>query len=211
MSALGDVLLIVFAYFLFGLLHSLLASRKLKKKIASEYGDYIAFYRMFYNVVSFFSFMLLLEFVPKPDIIIYDLNRPFDIIIFVLQIISLIFLIWSFTNFDLLEFLGIKQIIRWYNGTYSREDLDEKGTLVTKGLYKISRHPVYLFTILFLGLRPQMDLFYLVSFVCISAYFYLGSVYEERKLLERFGPDYAAYKKKVSRIIPFKFKWKNNT
>ncbi|HEX2869208.1 MAG TPA: NnrU family protein [Ignavibacteriales bacterium] len=211
MSLLGDVVVIVFAYFLFGLVHSLLASRKLKTIVAEKYGDYVAFYRMLYNLVSFFLFMLLLEFVPKPDIIIYDLNTPFDIIIFVLQIISLIFLIWSFTSFDLLEFLGIKQIIRWYNGTYSAEDLDEKGTLVTSGLYKISRHPVYLFTILFLGLRPQMDLFYLVSFVCISAYFYAGSVYEERKLLEKFGSEYAVYMKRVSRIIPFKFKWKNQT
>lgn len=211
MSAFWDVVVIVFAWFLFGLVHSLLASRKLKKTFAEKYGDYIAFYRMLYNVVSFFSFLLLLEFVPKPDRIIYDLNAPFDIIIFVLQIISLICLIWSFTNFDLLEFLGIKQILRWYNGVYSVEDLDEKGTLVTSGLYKISRHPVYLFTILFLGLRPQMDLFYLVSFVCISAYFYVGSVYEERKLLERFGSEYAGYKKRVSRIIPFKFKWKNQT
>ncbi|MGE5429763.1 MAG: methyltransferase family protein [Syntrophomonadaceae bacterium] len=209
MSLIGDVAAIVLLYFLFGLVHSLLASRKLKKRIAEKYGDYIAFYRLFYNAVSFFSFMLVLEFAPKPDRIIYDLNAPFDMIIFVLQIISLAFLLWSFTHFEVMEFLGIKQIIRWYNGNYSPEDLDEKGTLVKKGLYKISRHPVYLFTILFLGLRPQMDLFYLVSFICISAYFYAGSVYEERKLTERFGQEYTDYKGRVSRIFPLKFKWKN--
>ncbi|MCU7511976.1 MAG: isoprenylcysteine carboxylmethyltransferase family protein [Ignavibacteria bacterium] len=209
MSLFRDVIVIVFSYFLFGLVHSVLASRKLKKLFAEKYGDYIAFYRLTYNVVSFLSFMLLLEFVPKPDSIIYDLDAPYDIIVFVLQVISLAFLIWSFTHFDLMEFLGIKQIVRWYNGNYSAEDLDEKGTLVTKGLYKISRHPVYLFSILFLGLRPQMDLFYLVSFICLTAYFYLGSIYEERKLTERFGQEYTNYKGRVSRIFPLKFKRQN--
>ncbi|MCU7495237.1 MAG: isoprenylcysteine carboxylmethyltransferase family protein [Ignavibacteria bacterium] len=209
MSLIWDVFAIVLLYFLFGLLHSYLASRKLKKKIADRYGDYIAFYRLFYNLVSFLSFMLLLEFAPKPDRIVYDLSTPFDIIVFSLQALSLVFLIWSFTEFDLLEFLGIRQIIRWYDGTYSKEDLDEKGTLVTKGLYKLSRHPVYLFTMLFLGLRPQMDLFYLVSFLCLTAYFYAGSVFEERKLVERFGQEYKDYKRRVPRILPLKFKWKD--
>lgn len=206
MSLFGDVIAIVFAYFLFGLVHSVLASRKLKKLVAEKYGDYIAFYRLFYNVVSLLSFLLLLEFVPKPDKVIYDLKAPYDIIIFVLQIISLGFLIWSFKHFDLMEFLGISQIVRWYNGNYSAEDLDEKGTLVTKGLYKVSRHPVYLFSILFLGLRPQMDLFYVVSFICLTAYFYVGSIYEERKLTERFGTEYTIYKQRVPRIFPLKFK-----
>jgi protein-S-isoprenylcysteine O-methyltransferase Ste14 len=37
--------------------------------------------------------------------------------------------------------------------------------------------------------------------VC-TAYFYLGSIPEERKLLQEFGADYARYQQTVPRLIP---------
>jgi methanethiol S-methyltransferase len=140
---------------------------------------------------------------PKPYLVVYDLPNPFDLIILVPQFISLAGVLWSLRYFSLSEFIGVSQVIRWKNKEYNENDLDEKLTLRIEGPYKYSRHPLYFFIIAYLLFRPAMDLFYFVFFICISSYFYIGSIYEEKKLIETFGNEYRQYMKSVPRIIPF--------
>jgi protein-S-isoprenylcysteine O-methyltransferase Ste14 len=197
-----NVLLIIIFFALFAFSHTWLASNKLKLKLAESIGEKIAFYRLFYNLSSllFFGFFYILS--PKPDIIIYDLQFPYDIITFALQVLSLAGFYWASRSINLNEFLGIAQINRFINKEYNPSDLDEKQEFNNTGAFKFVRHPIYLFSILFLGLRPTMTLFYLIMFLCIVAYFYVGSIFEERKLVERFGEKYLEYQKIIPRIFP---------
>lgn len=204
MRALLDGLIIVFLFALFGYLHTLLASLKIKTLAEKKFGDKIAFYRLAYNISSLFFFYLIYEIAPKPDYYLYDLNPPFDLLILIPQFISLAGLVWTVMYIDGKEFLGLSQISRWRKGVYDINDLDETSEFRINGPYKFSRHPVYLFTILFLLFRPQMDFFYFIAFLCISAYFYVGSIYEEKKLTKKFGEAYINYQKSVPRILPIK-------
>ncbi len=200
-----DILLIISAFTLFGLIHSFLASPRFKNKLVKEAGTYIAFYRLIYNLISIFFFYLMYELLPHPDFTIYDLPTPWDLIILIPQFASIAGIIWTLRYFSSMEFLGINQAVRWFKGEYKTDDLDERLTLRIEGPYKFSRHPLYFFTILFLLFRPVMDIFYLTFFLCIVAYFYAGSFFEEKKLIETFGEEYAEYKKSVPRIFPLKF------
>ncbi|MFA3783669.1 isoprenylcysteine carboxylmethyltransferase family protein [Melioribacteraceae bacterium 4301-Me] len=204
MSFLLDVLLIILLFTFFGFSHTFLASNKVKRLIAQRAGNLIAFYRLFYNISSLIIFMFVYFEAPKPDIIIYDLHYPYDIITFAFQIISLFGLLWAARSVDVTEFLGVAQIKRYLNKEYNAEELDEIQRFNTKGAYKYMRHPIYFFSILFLSLRPTMDLFYLVMLICIIIYFYVGSIFEEKKLVEKFGDEYIEYQKRVPRIIPIK-------
>jgi protein-S-isoprenylcysteine O-methyltransferase Ste14 len=100
------------------------------------------------------------------------------------------------------EFLGISQIKRYLKNSYNIEELDEHSTMVIKGPFKYTRHPIYFFSICFLTLRPVMDLFYLILLLCIIIYFYIGSIYEEKKLIEKFNGKYEDYQKRVPRMVP---------
>ena len=200
-----NILEVVFLFIGFAFSHTWLASRKLKTSLAEKIGNKIAFYRLFYNFSSLLFFVVFYELSPKPDVIIYDLQYPFDIITFALQILSLSGIIWAARAIDVKEFLGISQIERYLDGCYSIQDLDEKQKLSISGAFKIVRHPIYLFSILFLGFRPQMNLFYLIMFLCIVIYFYVGSIYEEKKLIEVFGNNFLEYQKRVPRLFPIKF------
>jgi len=53
--------------------------------------------------------------------------------------------------------------------------------------------------------RPTMDLFYVVFFLCLVIYFYIGSYFEEEKLAKHFGEIYTDYKKSVPKIFPVNF------
>jgi len=206
MSLLLDVSVILILFSLFAVSHSILASSKIKRNLVESIGEKIAFYRLFYNLSSLLIFLFIYELSPKPDLLIYDLKFPFDIMIFVLQIISALGFLWAVSLINVREFLGITQIQRYLKHEYKIAEMDEHMELVIKGPFKYSRHPIYLFSIMFLGLRPTMDLFYLMFYLVIVLYFIIGSYFEERKLVERFGQIYINYQKEVPRIIPIKFR-----
>lgn len=199
-----DILVITIIFALFSFSHTFLASTKTKKKLATKLGDKIAFYRLFYNISSIILFLFVYVIIPKPSAIIYDLQFPFDLVIFVVQIVSIFGLLWGISKVNLREFLGLAQIQRYSENRYNINELDEKLEFIIEGPFKYSRHPIYLFTILFLALRPTMDLFYLVFFLNILLYFYIGSYFEERKLVEIFGERYINYQKSVPRMFSFK-------
>jgi protein-S-isoprenylcysteine O-methyltransferase Ste14 len=203
MNYVFDVIFIVILFAIFGYTHSLLASLKIKIWFRKTLGDLIAFYRLFYNLVGLLSVYLIYELSPKPHIIIYDLPNPYDLIILIPQLLSLAGVFWAFKYICFKEFLGLDQIKRFFEKRYTTE-LDEEFTLRIEGPYRYSRHPVYFFSITFLLFRPVMDLFYLTFFICIVAYFYIGSYYEEKKLVRQFGEIYENYKKEVPAIFPFK-------
>ena len=203
MGVFFDVLIIIILFALFGYTHSLLASEKVKIKFKKVFGDLIAFYRLLYNIITIASLYLIYILSPKPRITIYDLQNPFDIIILVPQFLSLAAVLWAFKYICFREFLGLDQIKRFIDKQYTTE-LDEDYTLRIEGPYKYSRHPIYFFSITFLLFRPTMDLFYLTFFLCTVAYFYIGSYFEEKKLVRQFGELYEDYSTKVPRIIPYK-------
>ena len=201
MSLTLDVLIIVLLFTIFAAIHSFLATIENKKRFKESFGNLIAFYRIGYNIFSLLSFYVIFLLSPKPHIIIYDLPNPYDLLILIPQLLSLAGLVWVFRYICVKEFLGISQVKSYFQKNYTAE-LDEELTLNIGGPYKYSRHPVYLFSILFLLFRPVMDLFYLTFFMCLVAYFYIGSYYEEKKLIRNFGEEYIKYREKVSRIFP---------
>lgn len=203
MKPVLDVSIIVLLFAVFGYTHSLLASEKVKIQFKKIFGELIAFYRLLYNFNSLLSVYLIYELSPKPHIIIYDLPKPYDLIVLIPQFLSLVGVFWVFKYICFKEFLGLDQIKRFIEKRYLTK-LDEEFTLRIEGPYKFSRHPIYFFSITFLLFRPVMDLFYLTFFICIVAYFYIGSYYEEKKLVRQFGEVYEKYKKEVPRIFPIK-------
>jgi protein-S-isoprenylcysteine O-methyltransferase Ste14 len=201
MSYVIDVLIIVLLFLVYSVVHSYLASFEVKASIKKNFGSLMAFYRLAYNIFAIISLYIIYEVSPKPHLIIYDLPKPFDIIILVPQSLALIGIFWAFKYICAKEFLGLNQVKRYFNKNYNSE-FDEELTLTFSGPYKYTRHPVYLFSILFLAFRPAMDLFYLTFFLLAVVYFYIGSVYEEKKMTVHFGNDYIKYQKAVRRIFP---------
>jgi len=198
-----DVAIIILLFGIFGYIHSLLASEKVKIQFKKMFGELIAFYRILYNIFTVISLYIIYLVSPTPHLVIYDLQYPYDLIILIPQFLSLVAIIWVFKYICFKEFLGLDQIIRFIEKRYTTE-LDEEYTLRIEGPYRYSRHPIYFFSITFLLFRSTMDLFYLTFFICMVAYFYIGSYYEEKKLVRQFGEVYNSYKKEVPRIIPFK-------
>lgn len=205
MNYVVEVFVLIILFALYGFIHSVLASEKVKIFFKKTFGKLIAFYRLVFNLFSFVGLYLIWDLAPHPTLQIYKLPPPYDYLVLIPQLISLAGIMWSFKYVCFKEFIGLNQIDRYFKNEYSDNELDENYTLRIEGPYKYSRHPIYFFSIIFLMFRAEMNLFYLTMFISFTLYFYIGSYYEEKKMVRLFGDDYRDYQKKVPGIFPIKF------
>lgn len=78
--------------------------------------------------------------------------------------------------------------------------------LITSGMFKFSRHPIYTGIILFLfgyGFFHNSNS-KLILAVFLVALFYVKTIYEEEQLVKKFA-NYSDYKKTVNRFFPTTF------
>ena len=206
MNYFFEVLTLIILFSLYGFIHSVLASERVKIFFKKVFGKPIAFYRLLFNIFSFIGLYIIWDLSPHPSLQIYKLPNPYNYLVLIPQMLAIAGIIWCFKYISFKDFLGLNQIDRYLKNEYKDDELDENYTLRIEGPYKYSRQPIYFFSIVFLLFRPEMNLFYLTVFTSFTAYFYIGSYYEEKKMLRLFGDEYRNYQKKIPRIFPIKLK-----
>ncbi len=181
----------------FAVLHSFTAATFFKNRAYSFIEPRV--YRFLYTTVSVLTVLPILylwfngrgEFLP-----LYRIGFPYVLVSLGMIIAGGVFILNSFIQIDLLEFIGVKGV--------SKKSIT-KGGLITDGVYGVTRHPLYLGGMLILWSNPEMRLIDLVVVSLFSLYFVLGGILEERKLESEFGEDYREYKKSVSMFLPVKW------
>lgn len=84
--------------------------------------------------------------------------------------------------------------------------LKTKGRLITTGIYKFIRHPLYLSNgLLAVGLAIFFRSWYAFLFSIFYMFLFLPIIYfEEKDLLKKYGKEYIKYKKKIKwKMIPW--------
>ena len=199
-----DIVIISFLFGVYALQHSLFSTLTLKNLVRSRFPNLFSFYRLAFNILQFSLFILLWIYIPKPNDIIWQLDGWLLVLARTSQLLAIAGLVAALFQFNKNEFLGLAQVRRYFKNHQAAER-DENYQLSTHGPYAFSRHPIYLFTILVVLFEPTMTLFKLLLLIWLAGYFYIGSFFEERRLVREFGPVYLSYQKEVSRIIPFKW------
>lgn len=91
------------------------------------------------------------------------------------------------------DFLGISQF---------RSAIAKPRTLVTSGWYGRVRHPLYLYSSLFLLLNPVMTAQWLLLTIFSVVYFIVGGMIEEHRFMKEFDDEYRKYRQRVPFMIP---------
>lgn len=186
---------------LWGIIHSLLASVGFKNFLRSALGEgFMKSYRLLYNLFAVISFApILYLMITLPDQPLYQVPRPWSYLMRAGQGISALLLLAAVLQTDMLAFVGLRQLV----------EEEKMSALVTAGLYRLVRHPLYTFSLLFLWLSPSMSLNSFVVYVALTLYILIGIIFEERKLLREFGQQYASYRAVTPMLIPG-LKWGGN-
>jgi len=187
-----SIFILLLALAIWGVVHSFLASHLAKDLFRLKMGS-MDFYRLAYNIFAAISFLPILYLMATlPNQLVYEVPSPWNLVMFGGQLLSIILLGIAFLQTDSLSFVGLRQLF----------EKEESGALVIHGMYKIVRHPLYTFSLLFLWLTPTVSQNSLTVYIGSTLYILIGAYFEERKLLREFGEAYAAYKKSTPMLIP---------
>ena len=187
-------MLLVGGVILWGAVHSALASQPAKDAWAHLFGASPArFYRLGYNVFACVSFVpiayMLLTF---PDHTLYRAPSLLAGAMRVGQVIAAVALLNTLRHTDALSFAGVRQLI----------ETERPSRLITHGLYRYVRHPLYTLGLLILWLQPSMTANTLAVFGAMTVYLLVGASLEERRLLREFGDAYRDYRQSTPMLLP---------
>jgi protein-S-isoprenylcysteine O-methyltransferase Ste14 len=193
------------AMLFFAIVHSLTAGSGLKNILAKILGEAAAagWYRVTYNLISAFTLIpvgVLLFWLPDEGL--YQVGVPFNSILRVLQVLSIGGAAVSLVSTDLWRFAGLSQAL----GHLSGNPIDSSSeNLTVTGMYRLVRHPLYLFSLGFLWFSPRLTWNGLFCNVAATLYFVIGSVVEEKRLEKQFGAVYRDYRKSIPWLLPIRF------
>jgi protein-S-isoprenylcysteine O-methyltransferase Ste14 len=187
-----SIFILLLALAIWGVVHSFLASHLAKDLFRLKMGG-MDFYRLIYNVFSAISFLPILYLMATlPNRLVYEVPSPWNLVMFGGQLISALLLLVAFLQTDSLSFVGLRQLF----------EEEKSGALVTRGLYRVVRHPLYTFSLLFVWLSPTVSQNSLTVYIGATLYVLAGIYFEERKLLREFGDAYAEYKQSTPMLVP---------
>ena len=180
---------------LWGVVHSVLASIEAKEWARRALGDVVMrYYRFGYNIFSVASFIpILWLMVLLPDRVLYQIPFPWVLLSSVGQVAAVVLLVVGVLQTDTLSFVGLRQLF---------EGDERPSHLVTRGLYRWVRHPLYTAGLLFIWLTPIMSQNSLVITIAATVYINVGAIFEERKLKREFGAAYVEYKAVTPMLVP---------
>ncbi len=190
----------------FGVIHSLLASHAAKQFAQRLMGVNVATatYRLVFNVLAVATILPALYLVFRlPDRELYRYPAPWDSVAIGLQVLAALGLLYSVYQMDAWFFLGLRQLGEPPQlGVRYSIDSTSTPQLVTNGLHRLVRHPLYTTSLLALYLASPMSLNWLAFAISCNVYFFAGSIFEERKLVREFGTAYRVYQQRVPRLLP---------
>ncbi|HRQ37899.1 MAG TPA: methyltransferase [Chloroflexota bacterium] len=198
-----SILFFALLFISWAVLHSLAAAVGLKRLFRGWVGEtaYAGWYRLLYNLFALISFLPLYLLIPVllPQTVVWSWARPYLYLAYLCQIVGLVGLAYSLWLTDVWEFVGIRQALWYVRGAKGKMP---QPRFTTSGPYALVRHPLYFFSLVVLWFNPVMMVGSLVFYTAVTLYFWLGSIYEERKLTTAFGESYRAYQQRVPRLFP---------
>ncbi len=200
---MADYFVPTLVYLFFVISHSLFASADFKKKLFDVLPRFKPFYRLLYNLISVLIVLIWLLTLPE-DKTLYQITGVLFYLMIFIQLIAVICFIKALFSNSGSVLIGIFQLLRYLRYGIKPQYLDEPkaGKLNRSGFYRYMRHPTYTFAAIFLIASPVMtaNLIYLILMILL--YFGIGTIFEERNLVKRFGDDYRRYQKEVPRFVP---------
>jgi methanethiol S-methyltransferase len=180
----------------FALHHSVLARTRMRNVVRRHVPPYLE--RALYTWTASLLFLAVCWLWRPVPGAVYRLEGPWWWIGAAAQAAGMLFTHCGSAALDALDLAGVRQVNDARTGAAPAHV-----PLKTTGVYGLVRHPIYLGWLLLVFGAPTMTATRLVFATISSAYLAIAVPWEERGLVDVFGPDYRAYQQKVRwRILP---------
>jgi len=182
-------------------LHSLMITPAVTGFVRKRFEKTYRYYRICYNVTALVTLIPVWGYgFTIKGLPVFHWEGLFRFVQGLLVVWALLFFVGGARRYDLVQFLGIRQVRE--NNACSI--LTDDCRLDTGGMLGMVRHPWYAGGILIVWAR-NLDMATILTNLVITVYFFIGAFLEERKLLAEFGEEYVDYQQRVSMFFPFKW------
>src|SRR6476620_5034234 len=190
----GNHFILIILWTVYCILHSLLASIGIKKKLLHILGNKFKYYLLCYTVFAFVFLVFILY---------YQINIE-TTLVFKPSFFSRLAGIFIGGTGLVIMFICIKKYFISLSGLLSLVKEASHSSLIISGIHKYVRHPLYLGTFGFVwGAFLSYPLWtLLIADTIITVYTLIAIRFEEDKLVEEYGSSYREYQKTVPKLIP---------
>lgn len=195
-----EILVIVAVYVAYFVLHSVLASLRMKRHIASRLPSVMPYYRLLFNLIAVLLAIPLVYLAWRyPGEPLWQWQGSARYVTNGIAVLAAIALLYSLRLYDMREFTGLKQ---FQDNVHEIRDMEH---LRISAFHRYVRHPWYFLILLILWTRDLTTNQFLINLL-ITAYLFIGSRLEERKLIAYHGQVYEEYRKQVAALFPLPWK-----
>jgi len=190
-SISGPLLTNVGLFTAFALHHSVFARTRVKRLVTRIVPP--ALERAVYTLIASIIFALVCYTWASVPGVAWTLTGIWRWLGYGTQVAGIVLTVLGARALDVWELAGVRQV----------RPTERPIILKTTGLYGFVRHPLYFAWVLLVFGSPDMTMTRLSFAVISTLYLAVAIPFEERSLIETFGPDYASYRKKVRwRMVP---------
>ncbi len=159
-----------------------------------------AFHNAFYTIILGTILLILIVFWQQSSQTLAAATDTFRWFLRAIFFMAFAGMNWGSVALGLNEPFGISPILRYLRG----KDPQQSGHLTIRGPYRWVRHPLYLFSLLFIWSCPDLTADRLLFNILFTSWIIIGILLEERDLVVDFGEEYLDYKGKVPMLIPYR-------
>lgn len=182
---------------LFGLQHSLMARIPFKKSLVKHFPEPLE--RSLYVLLASVILVVMMIYWQPVTTNVWNIENPIAAnVLWGISVLGWGIVLFSSFIINHFELFGVRQAyLAFCNRPY------EPLPFMVKSFYKLVRHPLYFGFILALWSTPSMSIGHLELAAGLTLYMFIGTYYEEKDLVKRFGEDYKQYQKTTPMVIPF--------
>jgi methanethiol S-methyltransferase len=198
-----DYIYLALLWISYCIVHSGLISITVTDFLKRLLGDKYRFYRLFFNIFSLSTLILLIIYsnaVGSNTELLFTWNGFPRVIQYGLIALAAVLILAGSRHYSMGQFTGIQQILQ----RRSTAIMTESGEFDASGILSIVRHPWYLAVFILLWAN-DLNLAGIIINTILSAYLVIGTLLEERKLVLEFGEKYKLYQHQVSMFFPIKW------
>lgn len=193
-------LIVIGVFLAYFVLHTLTASLSMKQWVAGRWPEVMPWYRLAFNALAIIlTIPLLVVMFLFPGEILWSWQGIGFYLTSAMAIMALIGFFYSLKHYDLSEFWGTRQLKEDNSSVYDQESFH------ISPFHRYVRHPWYFFALVLIWTR-DVSTVQLLVYSMVTAYFVIGSKFEERKLIAYHGEVYKKYQQKVAGVIPLPWK-----
>jgi protein-S-isoprenylcysteine O-methyltransferase Ste14 len=177
--------------------HSVMVRRSFRRKLAACVPPH--YHGAFYAITSGLTLSALIALWQPTSWVFVSVDPPVRWAFRAVFGVAVVSFVWAIRALGSFDGLGVRPIRAHLRGEPMREL-----PLTIRGPYRWVRHPLYTLVLVLIWSNPDLTGDRLVFNILWTIWMVIGTVFEERDLIEDFGEDYRRYQQKVPMLIPWK-------